>query len=352
MINILMTGAGAPGGPGIIKALKKDKNICLHVCDVNPRASGRYLNRSRFFTIPKANSPDFMPEILAQCLKKNIQVVFPLVTMELFQLAEHKALFEKAGIKVLVSDKENLDIANNKSRLCQHLKENGILTPDFEVVKAGDFEGFLQAFKTLGYPERPLCVKPSISNGSRGVRIIDESVDKFDLLFHHKPNNLYMTFDEITEILRGHFKQANNEQNFPELLISEVLTGEEYTIDTIVNQGKPELILPRVRTKMNNGISVEGQFIENQEIIDYCFQILTSLKLHGNIGIQVKRAVDGRFKILEINPRIQGTSVAAMGLGINLPLLAVKQEMGEKIDIPPIKWGTCFSRYYQEVFYN
>lgn len=355
-----MTGAGAPGGPGIIKALKKDKNICLHVCDVNPRASGRYLNRSRFFTIPKANSADFIAEILAQCVKKNIQVVFPLVTMELFQLSEHKALFENAGIKVLVSDKENLNIANNKSRLCQHLKGNGILTPDFEVVKAGDFQGFLQAFKTLGYPERPLCVKPSISNGSRGVRIIDESVNKFDLLFHHKPNALYMTFNEMTEILRAHSEDTsrNNQEKmgrghiFPELLISEVLTGEEYTIDTIVNQGKPELILPRVRTKMNNGISVEGQFIENQEIIDYCFQILTSLKLHGNIGIQVKRAVDGRFKILEINPRIQGTSVAAMGLGINLPLLAVKQEMGEKLDIPPIKWGTCFSRYYQEVFYN
>ena len=344
MINVLMTGAGAPGGPGIIKALKKDKNICLHVCDVNPRASGRYLNRSRFFTIPRASSPDFIPEIWAQCLKKNIQVVFPLVTMELFQFAEHRALFEKAGIKVLVSDKENLDIANNKSRLCQHLKENGILTPDFKIVKAGDFQGFLQAFKTLGYPERPLCLKPSISNGSRGVRIIDESVDKFDLLFHHKPNALYMTYAEMTDILRG--------GKFPELLISEVLTGEEYTIDTIVNHGKPELILPRVRTKMNNGISVEGQFIENQDIIDYCFQILTSLKLHGNIGIQVKRAVDGRFKILEINPRIQGTSVAAMGLGINLPLLAVKQEMGEKLDIPPIKWGTCFSRYYQEVFYT
>ena len=122
-------------------------------------------------------------------------------------------------------------------------------------------------------------------------------------------------------------------------------------MDTIVNHGKPILILPRLRKKTNNGISVEGQFIENQEIIDYCFKILTSLNLHGSIGIQVKKAEDGRFKILEINPRIQGTSVAAMGLGINLPLIAVKQEVNEPFEIPPIKWGTSFSRYYQEVFY-
>ena len=139
--------------------------------------------------------------------------------------------------------------------------------------------------------------------------------------------------------------------NFPELLVSEVLPDEEYTVDTIVNHGKPILILPRLRKKTNNGISVEGQFLENQEIIDYCFKILTSLKLHGPIGIQVKKAEDGQFKILEINPRIQGTSVAAMGLGINLPLIAVKQEVNEPFDIPPIRWGTSFSRYYQEVFY-
>ena len=39
-----MTGAGAPGGPGIIKGLRQDKNIDLLVCDSNPNASGRYLN--------------------------------------------------------------------------------------------------------------------------------------------------------------------------------------------------------------------------------------------------------------------------------------------------------------------
>ena len=32
MINVLMTGAGAPGGPGIIKALLEDKMIKLVVC--------------------------------------------------------------------------------------------------------------------------------------------------------------------------------------------------------------------------------------------------------------------------------------------------------------------------------
>jgi len=57
--------------------------------------------------------------------------------------------------------------------------------------------------------------------------------------------------------------------------------------------------------------------------------------------------------VLEINPRVQGTISAALGAGVNLPLLAVKQELG--LPIMPyelfVKWGVRFSRYWEEVFY-
>ena len=57
--------------------------------------------------------------------------------------------------------------------------------------------------------------------------------------------------------------------------------------------------------------------------------------------------------ILEINPRVQGTISAALGAGVNLPELAIKQELG--LTISPlesnIQWGTKFSRYWKEVFY-
>ena len=47
-INVLMTGAGAPGGPGIIRCLKKDERIELTVCDTHEDASGRFLNKQFF----------------------------------------------------------------------------------------------------------------------------------------------------------------------------------------------------------------------------------------------------------------------------------------------------------------
>jgi carbamoyl-phosphate synthase large subunit len=341
-INILMTGAGAPGGPGIIQCLQRSSLLHLTTADANASATGRFLSDD-FIQIPKATAPDFIDKVLEICLNRNIKVVFPLVTLELFRFAKEKERFDRAGIKIIVSDWESLEVANNKSRLCLHLSERGILTPEFEVVASGDCDQLIAAFKRLGFPGRPLCIKPSISNGSRGVRIVDPQKDKYDLLFLEKPNSLYMNYEELLDILNG--------KPFPELLVSEVLPGEEYTIDTIVNQGVVEIILPRRRIKMSGGISVEGEFVNHEPIMEYCRQILGSLALNGPIGIQVKAATDGSFKILEINPRIQGTSVSAMGMGVNLPLMAVYNELGMPFDIPPLQWGKKFARYFQEVYF-
>jgi carbamoyl-phosphate synthase large subunit len=342
-----MTGAGAPGGPGILRCLQVDKSLDIVVADKNPHAVGKYLNgNGTFWEIPDAKSPNFIEYVLNKCISNGIDVILPLVTLELFQFSQYKALFAKNGIKVIVSDYQYLEIANNKSALVAHLAKNGIITPDYRIVPTGDFELLLKAFKELDYPQRPLCFKPSISNGSRGVRIVDDRIDKFDLLFTQKPNTLYMTFDEMQSILRG--------APFPELLLTEVLPGEEYTIDTIVNNGNVELVIPRIRTRTIGGISVEGQFIRHEPIIEYCKAILNTMNLHGPIGLQVKKSIDGHFKILEINPRIQGTSVAALALGVNLPLESVNQEIGKKclIEEQRLKWGVHFIRYWQEVFYE
>lgn len=339
--NLLLTGAGAPGGPGIIKALQGSAQLKLVVADADAMAAGRFLN-DEFEQIPMADDPQFISEIKRLCLKHKIQLVFPLVTKELFLFAQHKAAFLAMGVKVMVSDDALLQLANNKSKLYRHLQQNQLVVPDFFVVNT--IEEFREAAQKLGYPAQAFCFKPSVSNGSRGFRVVSESISEFDLLFNTKPNSTFMRYEKACEILSS--------QPFPELLVSEYLPGEEYTIDTIIKNGTPQLILPRRRLQMREGISIKGEFVNHQPIIEYCRNILATLPLHGPIGLQVKQATDGTFKLLEINPRIQGTSVAAMGLNINLPLIAVMQEFDLEQELLPkeIAWGTKFMRYYNEVF--
>ncbi len=337
-----MTGGGAPGAAGILKCLQQEKSFTITVADANPNAVGRFLNTD-FETIPFANDPSFSETVLSICKKKNIHALLPLVTDELIPLSQHRKEFELAGIKLLISPAASLEIANNKSRLYEFLQWRGIAVPDFRVVET--VEQFKTAIDELGYPEKSVCFKPSVSNGSRGFRIVSEQMNELDLLFNHKPTSTYISLVEAVRILSSGI--------FPELLISEYLPGEEYSVDCLANHGESILIVPRFRKKMINGISVEGEFIKDETIIGYCRQIIKELQLHGNIGIQVKKSEAGQFLILEINPRVQGTISAALGAGVNLPVLAIKQELG--LPISPeeliVKWGTKFSRYWEEVFY-
>ena len=257
--------------------------------------------------------------------------------------ATHLNEFEMAGTRVLVTPPASLEIAINKSRLYEFLQWRGIDVPAFRIVET--VEQFIKAVEELGYPEKPVCFKPSLSNGSRGFRILNEQINEADLLFNYKPAQTWMRLSDATRILSS--------APFPELLVSEYLPGQEYSVDCLCNKGEAILVLPRLRKKMINGISVEGEFIRQEEIIAYCTRIIKELQLHGNIGIQVKQGINGQFLLLEINPRVQGTISAGLGAGINLPVLAIKQALGLVItaDETTVKWGVKFIRYWEEVFH-
>lgn len=341
-IHVLMTGGGAPGGMGILKCLSKDNSFKITVADANPEIAGRFKGQS-FETIPIAIAPLFAESVLDLCKEKNIRIILPLVTKELIPFAQHKDAFEKAGIKIPLSSLASLEIANNKSRLYEFMDWRGITVPAYKIVETVD--QFKTAVDELGYPEKQVCFKPSESNGSRGFRIISGHMNELDILFNHKPTSTYISLEDAVRILTS--------GPFPELLVSEWLPGEEFSVDCLAKQGEPVVIVPRLRKRMINGISVEGEFVKEESIISYCEEIIKALQLHGNIGIQVKRSSAGQFLLLEINPRVQGTIVAGLGAGINLPSLAIKQELGLPIDPKElnVKWGTKFSRHWEEVFY-
>ena len=348
-ITVMITGAGAPGAPGIIKSLRHngEREIEIIGVDVDDQFSSG-MGMVDFFY--KIGTPDreteFLQQIFEIAIKHSVQVIIPLVTQELFVFSKHRAMFSEKKINLLVSDFEPLQIANDKFKLMTFCKDNKIPVPEFYRVRS--FEEFNTALNLLSYPDKTICFKPPVSNGLRGFRIMTRpgKVDKMDLFLNQKPNNVYLDFEEFTHIV-------NSSSYFPELLVMEFLEGEEYSVDVLANKGSCIEVVPRSRDKIKMGISFSGTLKNDQKIVEYSKEIVEGLGLHGNIGFQFIKDRDGVPKIIESNPRVQGTIVFNTAAGFNMVYNAVKLAMNEEIPKHTIKWGMKMIRYWEEVYlYN
>jgi carbamoyl-phosphate synthase large subunit len=341
VIRLLITGAGAPGFAGIFSCLKEDPELEIWCCDSNSNASGKALC-DNFFQVPKANDPLFSEELFHHCLKHKIQSIVPIVTQELEALAPVQKKFQNQGIIILMNNEEVLKNVNNKCTLYTALLGHQIEHPDFRVVTHLDQ---LKRFASdLGYPLQDIIMKPCLANGSRGFRKISTKYDALQLLFKEKPSAFPLSLNALSSILR--------QGDFPPFLLSEYLPGPEYSIDMICDNGNTLLCIPRLREQINNGISVAGVIEMNEEIIRYCTLIAGKMKLHGFNGIQVKKDSGGKYKILEINPRLQGTTAAVRLAGVNIPQLGIDYFVKGRNFFTnwksTIQWNTSFFRVYKD----
>jgi len=225
----------------------------------------------------------------------------------------------------------------------KYCNENGIPVPKF--YKVNSIDSFIQKSQKLGFPEEPICFKPPISNGLRGFRIIQQDPDKMDSLINEKPNNVVIGYEEFLNI-------AERSSYFPELLLMEYLPGQEYSVDVMVDKGKYHQAIPRTRDKIKMGISFVGTVVQEEAVINYSKEIVQSLELNGNIGLQFKVSKDGVPKIIECNPRVQGTIVLCTAAGYNMIHNNIRSALGEKPINFEIQWGTKMVRYWEEIFFN
>ena len=121
----------------------------------------------------------------------------------------------------------------------------------------------------------------------------------------------------------------------PTLMIIEYLPYEEYTIDCFTNKnGILQFAGMRQRKRIKSGISVNSitQEIPN-EIVKIAEEINSKLKFQGVWFFQVKIDNAGKYKLLEIAPRIAGTMCLYRNQGINFALLSIYDKMGYDVKI-------------------
>lgn len=335
-VTVLITGVGAPGTKGTMYSLEKNfdqRKIKTVGVDIRECVVGKYLC-DKFYQVPRPINNNFIPTLLEICEKEQVDVVLPQVTAELEKLARYAPEFEKEGVHIAVSTKKCIKLANNKHELMKRSTAIGIPTPSFRLVN--NFDQLEKCIETLGYPKKPVVIKPPISHGMIGFRIIDESEDKRRAFFNNKPEGIRIRKEELKFLGDA----------FPKLLIMEYLPGPEYTIDVLSKEKEAMVVVPRRRDFIRTGITFEATVEKDERIIDYSKKLTERIGLEYAHGFQFKCDENGVPKIIECNPRIQGTMVLSTLAGANIIYGAVKLALGEKIPEFNLKWGTKLLRYW------
>lgn len=333
-LTVLVTGGGAPGIMGTLYSLKRNwdgRNIKTVCVDMNPNVVGKYLCDS-FHPVPSGKDERFLHELMNVCNKENVDVLLPQVTNELIKLARNRKEFESAGTVIAVSSENAIKTANDKYNLVKLAKKEGVPYPEFILVE--EWDKMERAAEKLGFP---FVVKPPEGSGMRGFRVVYDKIDLKNAFYSEKPNNTKITMEQLHEIIGDYF---------PPLLAMEYLPGEEYTVDVLSSRDNVHAVIPRKRDRIRSGITFAGTAEKKDDIIEYTERLTRSIGLEYAHGFQFKYSAEGIPKLLESNPRIQGTMVLSTVANANVIYGAVKIAMDENISEFKVRWGSHLLRYW------
>ena len=205
------------------------------------------------------------------CKRKKIDYVFPMLDLELEKWATIKDELQGYGTFVFVNPVECINNANNKCLSWSKCIANGINHP----------KSFVAENRAFIVDRIPVIAKPFVGLGTQGVVAIyspsqlDSYLEKYDL--------------EAT-------------------LFSEILTGEEYTVDVLYdfNINKCIAVVPKERLEVRNGQAVRSITRNNGEVINFAKKVSEVFGVKYFCNVQCMKNSDGKFhwlkSILDFQP--------------------------------------------------
>jgi carbamoyl-phosphate synthase large subunit len=337
-ITVMVTASGAPGTAALLRALREngERELRLVGTDMSERSVGRHLCDA-FHRVPGGSDPAFADSMLAVAEREGVDAILPQSSFDLEGLAAH---VDRFPMPVLVSSPDAIRRSNDKAETYDLLHRLGVPAPEFRRVNGGP--AVEAAARELGYPDRSVCFKPVFSSGSRGFRILDATVDRAHQLLNERPGSVSMRLEEAVELLPA--------EGGPDLLVMELATGGERTIDGIGNGREIVLGHPKTREAMRAGLAMYFVTLEDDALMETGNRIVAELGIEHFFNIQLVGDL-----VIEINPRI---STVVYQEDLNLPYLGVKRALGEISDdelralTPRIRPGRTALRYFDQLEFD
>ena len=303
-MKVLVTGAGALLGQGIIRALQASSlKAEIVAVDPSPLSAGLYWV-DRAYLVEVAKSPRYLDrfgEILAE---ERPDIVLVGTDVELPVLAAARAEIEaRYKTTVLVSDPRVIDIANDKWLTSRFLEEQGLpFVPSALPEEPGAVAALVAK---VGFP---LIVKPRVGARSVGVHLVETE------------GALSRALDgQAGSVVQKHVGTA----------------ATEYTAGTLVFEGRCQASIV-MRRDLRDGNTYRAFTEESLELNARIRDVAAKLGAFGPANFQF-RLEDGVPKIFEINARFSGTTPLRAHAGFNEVEMAIRHVLlGDPVIQPEV----------------
>lgn len=287
----------------------------LHTTDAEPVIAGACI-ADRFHRVPCAQSADYIPTLLRIAKREKIDLLIPLLDVELLRLSRARAAFAEIGCGAVVSSPRVVRTCRDKLAMFGFLTEHGIDTPR-TWTPAEVMHRRRQRF--------PYFLKPRQGSASQGNFIIRNQVD-LEAFVSRVPN----------------------------AIIQEFVPGIEHTLDVYTgSDGRPRCVVPRERIEVRGGEVTKARTVKHAGIIATGVRVTEALdECVGLITIQLVLAPEGRIRVIEVNPRFGGGVPLAIHAGADFPKWILAEWLGRRprIRMTQFRSNVLMLRYHQSFF--
>ena len=244
-------------------------------------------------------------DILKLVVQNKFDLIIPMNDFAAGILSEHKIELSKYT-KVYVNDWDIYKKAADKLTTMSVCMENDIPAPKTAIISS------VTEFDDTNW-SYPIVIKPRSSYGANGFSTVNNR------------NELIANF-ELTE------------KKFGPALVQEYIEqkDKQYQVEMMMDKhGECKAILIMDKTRwypINGGSSTMNVTIHDEGIKKACIDLLKALKWRGYASLDLIRdPKDGVAKILEINPRINGTAKICFFAGVNLSIMILQDAFDDEM---------------------
>jgi len=318
-ITGLFTGNDPVAGWGVARCLRAHHGQCHRLVGLayGPLESGLYENGllDKAFQIPfPEQDPEGFVRRLGQIMENTgLAAVIPNLDTDVPCFADKAAVLEQMGISTLLPAKAVLESVR-KDRLAGLGPDHcgGFAFPRTTVVARSDMQGL----KKIALP----CI---VKHPLRGARRADSA-------------------DELRFRVKALLDEGNEAA-----VIQEIVEGEEFSVGALAGRTGQALSLVMLKKMLTagNGTTWMGICVEDRGLERHVGDLIRDVGWKGPIDVEViRREKDGRYYLIEINPRFPGWVSFCAQVGVNLPAMLIDLLAGQAVAPQSASAGEVFVR--------